>query len=513
MSIKAPLIKGGWRDSSQAAKDAVHRSKSPLSPPLLRGETVYFRSISLCLLTFLLLLTSSATAQSSLRGEVRLEIGFNGEIVADHWNPLRLQTRDVPSATLELTLDQSTLLEGEKLAVYRAEITGGNGVAVFEDDVYLPTWRRFVWRLYTPDEVLASGSFDRRRSNNAPLTLLVSADPFRWRGVLETRATDVPTNLLPRRLAAYDGVERVLIDGSAPAPDASVLAAASAAGAVVTLVEPLPQSHAQVSALTGTAPTRLGAGWVTRTTAEDVATTPEAEPVKVLTEALVTEDLAHSTAVRRPLPLLIVASVYLLSVLLFIRLAGAPGLLTGLALALLLSFAAWFTLRPATSQVIRGRTLVIGGGTLARQGEVRTLFTLPDFTLSLPVPAHPNGPVAFEQAGETFNIDLGRWSGVQVETRPSLLNAVLQWREGDLVNTGTSGLQDVYVKGLGFQPDLLADERRAVSDDGKGGPLPEVYEQLLVLVPEGSALARAGGTFHLALPLTPSPEASLGERP
>ena len=44
--LKAPLNKGGWApnavrmfsDLSQATKDAVRRSKSPLSPPLLRGE-------------------------------------------------------------------------------------------------------------------------------------------------------------------------------------------------------------------------------------------------------------------------------------------------------------------------------------------------------------------------------------------------------------------------------------------------------------------------------------------
>ena len=55
-SMKAPLIKvhevgrlalgrvpsrrRDCSDLSQAAKDAARRSKSPLSPPLLRGETV-----------------------------------------------------------------------------------------------------------------------------------------------------------------------------------------------------------------------------------------------------------------------------------------------------------------------------------------------------------------------------------------------------------------------------------------------------------------------------------------
>ena len=37
-SLKAPLNKGGWGDLSQATKDAALRSKSPPSPPLLRGE-------------------------------------------------------------------------------------------------------------------------------------------------------------------------------------------------------------------------------------------------------------------------------------------------------------------------------------------------------------------------------------------------------------------------------------------------------------------------------------------
>ena len=123
-----------------------------------------------CALAF----TSFVWAQ---RAQVTLELGFDGEVVADSWNPLKLTTRDITEAQLVLTLDQGSLREGESLSIYTADINAGGGVAVFEDDLYLPSWRSLSWRLLAADEVLASGTLDRRNLDARPLNLIISAAP------------------------------------------------------------------------------------------------------------------------------------------------------------------------------------------------------------------------------------------------------------------------------------------------------------------------------------------------
>ena len=57
-AVEAPLNKGGWFraegetewDLSEGSKDAAHRSKSPLSPPLLRGASTAALTFFRCLL-------------------------------------------------------------------------------------------------------------------------------------------------------------------------------------------------------------------------------------------------------------------------------------------------------------------------------------------------------------------------------------------------------------------------------------------------------------------------------
>ena len=88
--------------------------------------------------------------------------------VADAWNPLRLMTmRDVPNAELVVDIDQGGLREGPRLVRYRAPLPAGGGMAVFEDDIYLPPrWRSFAWAVRSGDVTLASGTFDPRVALN-----------------------------------------------------------------------------------------------------------------------------------------------------------------------------------------------------------------------------------------------------------------------------------------------------------------------------------------------------------
>lgn len=451
-----------------------------------------------------LLVIPLAAAQ---RDEVLLELGFSGEVVAGRWNPLRLTTRDTPPAELVLSFDQSSFAEPEVLAVYRARIPGGGGVAVFEDDVFVPEWRQLVWRLVSADRVLASGSLGRARRDARPVILLLSANPFRWRTVFgeEARTVDLPAGSLPERLAAFDGVSTLLIDGSAPAPHLAAVAAATSAGVHIVLVEPLPSSHDPLLALAGTNPVRLGAGWLVRSDAVEVSNLrlPHLEPAAVAA-ALLSDEMHPRPQTPAQLPLTLVAGGYVLLVLLLLRFAGTPGLVTGFALAILASVSAWLYLRPPTAQTVLGRAVVTSGGELARRDEVRSLFTLPRDTLTVAGAARPYQALPYTQTLQQFEVALERWGATDLALRPTLTDAALRWRGEMLQNASGTALADVFVVGLGPQPDLAAGAE-LTPQIAEEVELPAVYETLLDSLPVGTALGRSGGTLYLALPPYPEP--------
>ncbi len=460
---------------------------------------------------------TALAAQPGRGGQVTLELGFSGEVVSGRWNPLRLTTRDTPPAELFISFDQSSFTEPETLGVYRARLPGSGGVAVFEDDVFVPEWRQLVWRLVSDDAVVASGSLGRAQRDARPLTLLLSARPFRWQNVLDdgsqrdARVVALPASLLPERLAAFDGVSTLLIDGSAPAPHPAALAAATSAGVQTVLVEPLPNSHDALRALTAPQPTRLGAGWVVRLEGEDEVRLPALDRVDfgAVATALLSSDMHPRPQTPAQLPLTLVAGGYVLLVLLLLRFAGTPGLVTGFAVAVLAGVTAWLYLRPATAQTVLSRAVVTSGGELARRDEVRSLFTLPSATVQLAGAARPTGPQPYTQnrdargrdgqSGEQLEVALGRWGATDLVLRPQLVAAALRWQDGKLHNAASVFLSDLFVTGLGPQPDLAAGAtltpRLAEEDE-----LPTLYREVSELLPAGTALGRAGGTLYLALP-------------
>lgn len=435
------------------------------------------------------------------RAQVSLELGFDGAVVAERWNPLKVTTRDVTSAQLILSLDQGTLREGESLAVYSADLNAGGGVAVFEDDLYLPTWRSLGWRVVESDKVIASGSLDRRSLDPRPLNLVVSAAPSRWRDAFgaEARVMTVPPSILPERLASFDGVSSLVIDGSASAPNLETVLAAATAGARVILVEPLPASHAALVSLADTQ-ARLGAGGFYQTNKDGVAALVNAPslPTKVLATELLTPTLSENPELPAQLPLLIASGAYLLIIVILVRLAGAPGLVASVALAILASLVAWSYLRPTTAQSIQGRSLLVGSGGLARRDDVRTVFTLPRTTLTLPAAARPLEPVPHTYGPDSFELALNRWASEAFFLKPYVNEASLRWDRGELLNTSAQTLRDVYVKGLGPQGALGPDESLTPMTN-EDAVLPDAYEGLLELLPEGAALARDGGIFHISL--------------
>jgi hypothetical protein len=458
-----------------------------------------------CLFAPLLALIVAVHAQSSQ--DVRLELGFNNTLVADHWNPIKLTRRDQPAQTLTLTVDQGTLRGGEVLAVYRQELGPANGLDVFEDDVYLPAWRRFSWRIENSERVFASGTIERREVNTQPLTLLISARPEKWLRdfASDTRILELPFSLLPERLASYDGVETLLIDGTAPAPTLEAVSSAAVAGVNVLLLEQsangVSENMSELELLAPKARQRLGAGWIARTSEDGVrATLSMLTPLetKTLVTALVNDDFHQRPPRVSHMVVLSAASAYALVTLLLIRFLGSAGLLTSFLLAALTSVAAWTWLRPKSPQLIHTRTLTLNAG-LAYMGGVKSLFTLPDADVSLALTAHPTDLRAYTQQSELLQLRLPRYSEVIVEQRPMLSSATLKLEGETLQNLTDAAMTNVYVKGLGMQTNLAAQQALTLMQ-GEEVELNKLYEALLPLLPDGTALAQQNTHIHIALP-------------
>lgn len=457
--------------------------------------------LSRSLLVYLFCVTVVVDAQSSQ--DLSLELGFNNTLVADHWNPIKLTRRDQPAQMLTLTIDQGTLRGGEVLAVYRKELSAANGLDVFEDDVYIPAWRRFSWRVENSERVFASGTIERREVNTQPLTLLISAQPEMWLKDFapDARVLELPFSLLPERLASYDGVTTLLIDGTAPAPTLEAVTSAAVSGVNVLLLENLPESHAELELLAPKARQRLGAGWIARTSVDGVrATLSMLTPLApgTLVSSLVNDDL-HQRPPRVPQMIVLgAASAYALVTLLLIRFLGSAGLLTSFLLAALASVGAWTWLRPAKPQLVQTRTLTLNAD-LAYAGGVQGLFTLPDADISLNLIAHPTDLRAYTQQSEVLHMTLPRYSEVVLEQRPTLSSATLKL-EGETLSNLTDGIMtNVYVKGLGMQADIAAQQTLTLMH-GEEVELNKIYEALLPLLPDGTALAQQETNIHIALP-------------
>jgi hypothetical protein len=435
--------------------------------------------------------------------DLELELGFNNTLVADSWNPIKLTRRDQPAQTLILSIDQGTLRDGETLVTYRQDLAPANGLDVFEDDVYIPAWRRFSWRLENHERVFASGSIERREVNAKPLTLLVSARPELYLGSFseEARVLELPFSSLPERVAAYDGIETLLIDGTAPAPTLESVSSAAVSGVTILLLEDLPESHRELNLLAPELRQRLGAGWIARTSYEGVkATLSMLAPLETreVTNALVTSDL-HQRPPNVPQTYVVgAAGAYALLTLLLLRFFGSAGLLTSFVLAGLASFGAWTWLRPASPQLSQTRTLFLNAD-LAYVKRVESLFTLPDVSLATNGNARPRDIRSYTQRGTTLELILPRYTEVILEHRPELAGETLRLEGQTLHNLTDTALTNVYVKGLGAQADLSAGGSLELLQ-GEEPELSDTYETLLALLPEGTALAQAANSTHVALP-------------
>jgi hypothetical protein len=135
---------------------------------------------------------------------------------------------------------------------------------------------------------------------------------------------------------------------------------------------------------------------------------------------------------------------------------------------------------------------------LAYVAGVQRLFTLPDADVTLDVTARPSDIRAYEQSNG-LAVRLPRYSEVILVHRPILSGMTLKLEGETLHNLTDELMTNVYVKGLGMQMDVAAQQ---VSRLGPGEEVEvnKIYEALLPLLPEGTALAQQNRNVHIALP-------------
>jgi len=449
------------------------------------------------------LFAGHAAAQT---GRAQVELGLGGHLVADAWNPVQVTVRDAAPSVLRLRIDEGSLLEGPRIVRYSASVPGGSGVTVFQDDLYVPTFRSLSWTLASGRSVLASGSLGAADADARPLQVVLSSSPGSWRSAFgaDARLVDVAASDLPARAAAFDGVRTILLDGSAAAPRAESIAAAAAGGVQVLLAGALPASQAGLARLAAAGSHRLGAGVVMR-----IADDPAAVRARLaawnpqdrsgLVQALAADRLVHPPPTPSQPLVLSLAAAYVLAALLGLRFGGAPGLAAGLVLALMVSVAGWRLLRPASPELDASRTVLVGGGELALALKVDERLTLPSGVVSLEGAGRPLTPIPYSVDDGTTHVELPRWHAVAVAVRPALRPASLRFQDGQLINDGHTPLRDVYVLGLGRQPDLAAGVTRAPAPGEEGG-LPAPLARLAARLPRGTALAQAPEAVWVALP-------------
>lgn len=433
--------------------------------------------------------------------DARFEIGVAGNPVAEAWNPIRLELRDMAPATLTIQVDQGTLRSGEVPLVVTFDVRGGAGLSIFEEIVYLPRFATLSWRLATAERVLASGSIAGREADDRRLDLVLTSSPGVYRLPFlaafgsGSRLVDLNPAALPTQPAAYDGVRGLLIDGTAAAPRLEAVAAALAGGVAVVLLGPLPSSHDEIAfLLEGGTAARLGAGAVVAVEGQPEAAVETLAALELPNRAALQAELVRQPLVEAPTPLkettlVLVVAGFAVAVLLLMRLGGVPGLSAALALAGMASLVAWQLLRPAQPQLEGNAVLAVAGGELATLIPVTELLTMPRSSITLSARARPMQPHAYWVDAAGTHLALDRWRSVLLELAPEVGEAQLVWRDGQPYNRGPATLQELFVVGEGHLGDLPpGSSTPVVSEVGVG----DWALSLAAQVPHGSVLARSG---------------------
>lgn len=456
----------------------------------------------------LLWATASSTwvgAQGAPLAEVVL--GFRGAPVADAWNPVRVLLRDVGAGEAVLTIDQGSLLEGERPWTVVLPIVGGGGVRVLDVDVFLPTWRSLRWTVDAGGLRLASGALARTDADRRPVDLVVSSRAGEVVGALGGRALDVAAVDLPARAAAYGGVRSVWLDGTAPLPDPRVLAAAAAGGAVV-VVQGAAQASTELAVVRASAAEQGGwlgtgaGGWWFGAPPDGAALTAARLDVAALATAFAAADAVELPRFPPPLHVALASAAYVLLVVVAWRVGGAAGAVTWAWIVIAVGAATVVAWRPSDAQVVQRRALHVASSELSLRQRAFDVVTLPAATLGIDGVARPAAPhlggVRHDATPRT-EVQLDRWRGATLLEVPQAAAAALAWgADGAPRAVGGFAVSDVRVVGGPAWPRIEPDAAPGVPTDP--APLIGAEETFEALLPEGSAWARSGADWHVLLP-------------
>ncbi len=452
---------------------------------------------------WLLLYALACFAQAQ---EIRLDLGFNGQVVANRWNPIVLELRGHPAITLRLQIDQGNLKDGEIPITYLAKLPPSQGFSHFEDQLYLPEWRNISWVIESSERILASGSLGRRQADPKRLTLVLSNNLASWIDLLPNqRVTEALSHQLPENLAAYDGVETLIMDGTVTAPSPEAIVSAVTSGTRVIFFEPLPSSYASLKRLVEQN-SRLGVGFilsVDRTTFNLNRLEENSMDMANLVTKLEDDTLKDYPTLANISPVLILASLFCLAILLMFRFLPNTAVSTSIVLSLIACILAWTWLKPFPSVIEQTRTLIVSGGDLAFQQSLLAIVNLPAESRRIPFASRLNKSLSHSQGPDFTELSLNRWSNLVLYKKPQLTQAsfsLLPSEKGlELRNSTSFNLSRVYVIGKGWQDELAADSQILVKD-GPLSPLPTRLERLSASLPTGTALAETANLILVALP-------------
>ena len=463
------------------------------------------RQVVACLLLVVSTLVGWVGAQAAPLAEVAL--GFRGAPVADAWNPVRVLLRDVGAGEVVLTIDQGSLLEGERPWTITLPIVGGGGVRVLDVDAFLPAWRSLRWTVDAGGLRLASGALARIDADRRPVDLVVSSRAGDVVGALGGRALDVAAVDLPARAAAYGGVRSVWVDGTAPLPDPRALAAAAAGGAIV-VVQGSAQTSAELAAVRASAADQDGwlgtgaGGWWFGDPPDGATLTAARLDVAALATAFAAANAVDLPRFPPPVHVALASAAYVLLIAIAWRVGGAAGGLTWAWIVVVVGAATVFAWRSSESQVVQQRALHVESSGLSLRQRAFDVVTLPAATLGIDGVARPAAPhLGGVRHGSTprSEVQLDRWRGATLLEVPQASSAVLAWgADGAPRAVGGFAVSNVRVVGGAAWPRIEPGAASGVPTDP--APLVGAEETFEALLPEGTAWARSGDDWYVLLP-------------
>lgn len=359
-----------------------------------------------------------------------LTLGFAGEVVQNRWNPIVFTFRDASNVTLSVRADYGTLRTGAIWFDWSAQIAGGPGLNVFQDDIYLGEWQSLSWSASTSDRVIASGTLNPRDQDPRASDVILSTAPGRHLGIYADGARIAGTQdaALPQRLASWDGVRSLLIDGSTAPPRAAALAAAAAAGAHVMLLTPLPASFDELLLLAPEEANRYGAGYILVGDAGTLARVASELDSQRIDLAALELQLAGINAPPRPPRLALSIVLYCVVtfsvlVLVLLRFAGIAGALTVAALGALLLAVSWSAVRSSEDRISTELELHLSAGGLSRSLQSLKLIDLPGNTVSLAGAWRPTDAWEYRISAGGTSFHPERWQLLSLVRRPVLAEA------------------------------------------------------------------------------------------